>query len=186
MAWAQRPCSGCNRPQPPCNWPQSTQSRMPLAQQMPRTIGNAWSEFGHVRFENGHSAVAMGCNLHSAAWLGRNGRVRVAIGHSPLAIGHNPHSAACPWCSKWHVRISGQSAMFGPFPALCGANAANVCALHRLRSASIARPAGVMHTTHTQPPSAHAHQHKHIAMHRAMKSNQMHYAYHMNRSNQTK
>ena len=46
-----------------------------------------------------------------------------AIGHSLLAIGRNPHSAEWLGRNKKHVRISRQSAMSGPLPALCGANA---------------------------------------------------------------
>ena len=126
---------------------------------MAHAIGSAWSEFGHVRFAIGHSPLAIGRNLHRAAWLGRNGHVRFAIGHSPLAIGHIPHSAACPGRNKRHVRISRQSARFGPFPVLCGANAANVCALVCVDCAA----AGFMHTTHTTTISTCASGHMHTA-----------------------
>jgi hypothetical protein len=143
---------------------------------MAHAIGSAWSEFGHVRFVIGHSPLAIGRNLYRAAWLGRNGHVRFAIGHSPLAIGHIPHSAACPGRNKRHVRISRQSARFGPFPALCGANAANVCALVCIDCAAGRIHAHNTHNHHQHMRTrAHAHS-EHIDMHLAIKSNQMHYA----------
>ena len=146
---------------------------------MAHATGSAWSEFGHVRFVIGHSPLAIGRNLYRAAWLGRNGHVRFAIGHSPLAIGH-ALGATRGMCGFPGNRRG--SAHFRYFAA----QTQQMCAPW---SASIARPPDscTQHTQHHQHMRIRAHAHsEHIDMHLAIKPNQMHYAYHMNRSNQSK
>ena len=72
------------------------------------------------------------------------------------AIRTVPHGLGCVGRNKKHVRISKQSAMFGPLPARCGANAAIARTPVCIDCAAGQIYAHITHSTH--PPSAHAHQ----------------------------